>query len=182
MEQRELDLLIAKQAITEQIYRYCRAIDRMDYNLILTVWHPDGTVDFSDGTADPNYAPGPPPVPFKAHFDWAWPFRASFLTHSHQSTNILIDVDGDRAGSETTSISLLQKQLPDGRIQHNLFWGRWLDRWSRRDGRWAIDHRQAIMDCYAPYEFQAAPLNSPDGHSSRRDRNDPSYLYLRSIA
>jgi len=181
MDEKTLAVLAAKQAITEQIYRYCRAIDRMDYNLILTVWHPDGTVDFSDGSADPNYTPGTPPVPFKRHFEYAWPFRATLLTHSHQATNILIDVDGDRAGSETTSITVLQKKLPDGKIDSKIFWGRWLDRWSQRDGVWAIDHRQAIMDCFAPHEFPATAVNDPATHSSRRDRQDPSYQYLHAV-
>jgi hypothetical protein len=34
--------LLAKQAITEQIYRYCRAMDRIDSDLGRSVWHSDG--------------------------------------------------------------------------------------------------------------------------------------------
>jgi len=171
-------ILADKDEIRDQIYRYCRAIDRMDYDLIQTVWHPDGTIDFSDGSVDPNYKPGPPPVPCMKHFEFTWPWRATLHTHSHQATNIMIEVDGDRAGSETTSITVLQK-LKDGKIEQTMIWGRWLDRWSRRNGRWAIDHRQGVMDCAETREFALAPINDVTKHSSRRDRQDPSYNYLR---
>jgi len=38
--------LLAKQAITEQIYRYCRAMDRVDSELGKSVWHADGLADY----------------------------------------------------------------------------------------------------------------------------------------
>ena len=177
MDDATFHLLAAKDAIRDQIYTYCRAIDRMDRELVDTVWHPDGTIDFSDGMVAADYPLGPPPVPFAAHFDFVWPFRAGFLTHSHQATNILITVQRDRAGSETTSITVLQK-LIDGQIEQMLIWGRWLDRWSCRDGRWAIDHRMGVMDCAQVSTFAPGPINDPAAHLSRRDRSDPSYLFL----
>ena len=36
----------AKLAITEVLYRYCRALDRMDRDLADTIWHPGGTADY----------------------------------------------------------------------------------------------------------------------------------------
>lgn len=172
-----LHVLVAKDAICDQIYTYCRAIDRMDRALVDTVWHPDGTIDFSDGMVAANYSPGSPPVPFGKHFAFAWQFRAGFLTHSHQATNILITVEGDKAGSETTSITVLHK-LVDGQIEQMLIWGRWLDRWSCRDGRWAIDHRMGVMDCAQVSHFTPGPINDPLAHHSRRDHDDPSYQFL----
>src|ERR1700676_916277 len=41
-----VDELGAKQAITEVLYRYCRAIDRMDRDLASTIWHPGGSADY----------------------------------------------------------------------------------------------------------------------------------------
>jgi SnoaL-like domain len=40
------DDIEAKLAITEVSYRCCRALDRMDPDLMDTVWHPDGTADY----------------------------------------------------------------------------------------------------------------------------------------
>lgn len=173
-----LRILMAKQAITEQIYRYCRGIDRMDLPLTLSVWHEDGTVDFGTGIAAANYTPGPAPVPVKRHFEWAWDVRRSWTSHSHQATNILIEVDGANARSETASIAVLQRLLPDSMIEQDIYWGRWLDTWSERDGRWAIDHRLAVADCYQGAKFPAGMLDQPGGRISRRNRNDPSYGFL----
>ena len=80
----ELETLAAKQAITEVIYRYCRGLDRMDRTLALSVWHPGGTADYGEemyvGTGE-------------GFVDWVWQQHAHFDRHSHQITNILIDVD-----------------------------------------------------------------------------------------
>lgn len=173
----ELAILVAKQAITEQIYNYCRGLDRMDLELALAVWHPDGTADFGS-VASKESGLAARAIPIREHFDRAWEFRRQFLCHSHQATNILIEVRGDTARSETTSISNLQRLLDDGRISQDVFWGRWLDTWSRRDGRWAIDHREAVLDCHMPATFDATPFNAVENGRSRRDRTDPSYAVL----
>jgi hypothetical protein len=177
MNEGALGQLVAKDAIREQVYRYCRAIDRMDRALVRTIWHPNGTVDFGDGSIDPDYTPGPPPVPYEVHFAFAWRWRAKLLAHSHQATNVLIEIDGDRANSETTSIANLQK-LKDGQVEQTLIWGRWVDRWSLRHGRWAIDHRVGLLDCACVSRFRAGPLNDPAKRAARRNREDPSYAFL----
>ena len=86
-----IEELLAKQAITEVIYRYCRALDRMDRPLADTIWHAGGTADYGptmfQGTGE-------------GFLDWVWPTHAAMLGHSHQIANVLIEVDGDHAGSE----------------------------------------------------------------------------------
>ena len=172
-----ISILIAKQAITEQIYRYCRGLDRMDFELALEVWHPDGTADFS-GLANKDSGLASQPIPIREHFERAWEYRRQFLCHSHQATNILIEVRGEAARSETASIAVLQRKLADGRIGQDVFWGRWLDNWSLRNGRWAIDHRAAVLDCYMPAIFESVAFNDIEATTSRRDKTDPSYAVL----
>jgi hypothetical protein len=157
--------LIAKQAITEVIYRYCRALDRMDRELIATVWHPDGTADYGSmftGSASDWIA-------------WVWVQHERFYRHSHQMTNVLIDVRGDRAVSETYAIVTLRARPHPGRCTTFISHNRYLDRWSQRDGRWAIDHRQLVSDFRTTLEGEEdeGSEGSPD---SRRDRSDPSYV------
>jgi hypothetical protein len=157
--------LIAKHAITEVIYRYCRALDRMDRELIATVWHPDGTADygplFTGSAAD--------------WIAWVWVQHERFYRHSHQMTNVLVDVRGDRAASETYAIVTLRAQPQPGRYSLSISHNRYLDRWSRRDGTWAIDHRQMVSDFRTTLvgDEDEASAGSPE---SRRDRDDPSYL------
>src|SRR5439155_824312 len=130
----ELEKLAAKQAITEVIYRYCRGLDRMDRALTLSVWHPGGTADYGEemyvGTGE-------------GFVDWVWQQHAHFDRHSHQITNVLIDVDGDTAASEAYVTVALRATAPDA-IVDTVSRGRYLDRWSRRDGGGAIDHRRHI--------------------------------------
>ena len=38
-----LATMAAQQAITDNLHRYCRAMDRMDRELALSCWHPGGT-------------------------------------------------------------------------------------------------------------------------------------------
>jgi len=169
--------LLARQEITEQIYRYCRGLDRMDLELALACWHPDGTADFG-ALASAQTGLAARAVPIAEHFARAWDYRRAFFAHSHQTTNILIDVRGELARSESASIAVLQRRLDDGSIAQDIYWGRWLDAWSRRGGRWAIDHRQAVLDC-EDHCVHPAHDGSADGAAaaspSRRDRDDPSY-------
>jgi hypothetical protein len=63
----------------------------------------------------------------------------------------------------------------------NLYRGRYVDRWSRRDGRWAIDHRQFVPDSYTRIEFDHPTVDSPYLAVARRDRDDPSYVAWREL-
>jgi len=164
-----LAILLAKQAITEAIYRYCRAYDRMDLEMAKAVWHPGGTVAYGDVYDGPAID----------YFEGSWNYRAGLANFSHQVTNILIDVTGETAASEAYVTASLQHQPEDGTVKEDLYRGRYLDRWSLRDGRWAIDRRQFIPDSYTRIAFDAALLRPSFLGLGRKDRTDPSYALLR---
>jgi hypothetical protein len=44
----ELQALLDRQAITEQIYLYCRAVDRLDIPLGHSVFHDDATANYGE--------------------------------------------------------------------------------------------------------------------------------------
>lgn len=155
--------LADRQAITDQIYRYCRAVDRLDHELGYAVWHEGGTADYGrnfQGTG-------------RDFIDHVCAQHAAMKCHAHNVTNILIEMDGDSAGSEAYVMARLRMER-DGELLQIDVQSRYLDRWSRRDGRWAIDHRQAVieMDEIRP----VIPMRSHD--TARRDRGDPSYGVL----
>ena len=171
--------LLNKQAITEVLYRYCRAMDRIDRAATLAIWHPDGTCNYSS-TA------GVPDMLFRDYLTGSTKSRQGFANHSHQITNILIEVEGDRAVSEAYFTASLQTVPQDGTVTEHLWRGRYLDRWSRRGGpgaenQWAIDHRQVVFDSYTPYDFPADRLKGAPTALSRRDAGDPSYAHLASL-
>lgn len=158
-------LLVDKDQIRDQIYNYCRGLDRMDKALALAVWHPDATVEMS-----PSGFKGSGPEWIES----AWRTHERIHSHTHQMTNILIRVDGDKATSETYFISSLHAEPTATSATTRLIRGRYLDRWSRRGGRWAMDHRQIIVD-FSTVENATGPNGTSAG---RRDRTDPSYRYF----
>jgi hypothetical protein len=125
-----LEVLAAKQAITEALHSYCHGLDRFDRELA-DIWHADGTASYA-GIFEGSGA---------GFLDWVWPVHETFETTSHQVTNILIHVDGDSATSETYVTVCLRNAEMD--IVDR---GRYSDLWSRRDGRWGIDTRRFTGD------------------------------------
>lgn len=151
-------------AIADQIYRYCRSVDRLDVALGHSVFHPDSYADFSlyRGSG-------------RGWIDFICEEHRKFLHHSHQVTNIIIDLDGDRAGSEAYVTATLRARDGD-KVMQRQFWARYIDRWSRREGHWAIDSRECVID------FDALTEVTPtaDYERSRRDAADPSYAVLKA--
>jgi len=122
--------LLAKQAITEALHSYCHGLDRFDRGQA-DIWHEGGTADYGDifqGTG-------------AGFLDWVWPVHETFEVTSHQVTNILITVDGDRATSETYVTVCLR-----GADVDIVDRGRYSDTWSFRGGRWAVDARRFTGD------------------------------------
>jgi len=155
--------LLAKQAITEQIYRYCRAMDRIDNDLGKSVWHSDGWADY-----------GPIFQGMGHEFvEWVAISHSAMMSHSHQVSNILIDVSGERAKSEAYVTATLRKS-ESGKLTELTVRGRYLDQWSERDGRWAIDHRRYTHDFDDVREIAEV---ASEGWGAR-DRSDPLYALI----
>jgi hypothetical protein len=161
-----LRLVSDRQEISDLIYRYCRSMDRLDIQLGHSIWHEDGVADYG---ATVYQGDG------RGVIDYICARHRHTLHHSHQVSNIVIDLDGDRAGSEsyvTASLRLMQGQ----QLKHMTAWGRYIDQWSRRNGRWGLDKRLSIRDFDEIRDV--TPLYEHD--IGRRDRSDPSYGVLAS--
>lgn len=161
MQPTSLETVIVTHDVTRVLQRYCRAMDRIDAPLGYTVWHPDGTADYGPLFRGTGHG----------FIDWVCDFHRSLVSHSHLIGNVLVDVHGDHAVSETyVAVALLaltdeSHVLTNGR-------GRYLDQWSRRDGVWAIDARHYVHD------FAATTPVAADIGWGRRDRDDASYGLL----
>lgn len=159
--------LAARFAITDHIYRYCRSVDRLDIPLGHSIWHHGATADYG------AYYQGPGP----GVIDLICQNHRGLLHHSHQISNILIDLRGDEAGSESYCTASL-RLLRGDKLMHMMVWSRYIDSWSCRAGRWALDRRIAIRDFDEIREVTAMEQH----HVGTRDGNDPSYAVLRTPA
>lgn len=162
---KDLQALADRQEITDLIYRYCRSVDRLDVPLGHSIWHADGWADYG---ADVYQGPG------RGVIDLICKQHLHTLHHSHQVSNILIELDGDRAGSEAYCTASLRIERT-GELQQMTVWTRYIDRWERRDGRWGLVHRTTVRDF-----DELRPVIEMQRHDlGRRDPRDPSYEVLR---
>ncbi|MFT3864977.1 MAG: nuclear transport factor 2 family protein [Solirubrobacterales bacterium] len=159
-----LEELLAREAIRAQLHNYCRAMDRRDDALARAVWHEDGTADYG---AEVFQGRG------RDFVDQVSRNHLRRAAHSHQIATIGIEVDGERAASEAYATVRLVTEGADG-VTEERYVGRYLDRWSRREGRWAIDHRRWVLD----FGELDRPVATPLAGDGARDPGDPSYAVL----
>ncbi len=165
--------LLVKQEIRDAHSRYCRAMDRRDEALAASVWHDDGTADYGDIFRGSGSG-------FAA---WVTETHGNFARHSHQITNLLVEVaaSGEEAVSEAY-VTVALWTVPDtmGSVTQVTSRGRYLDRWTRRDGRWGIVERSYIEDFTTAQQLSADEV-SPASRVSSRDPDDPSYALFASL-
>lgn len=167
-----------RQAIQDVLMTYSRAIDRLDRELLISVYHPDAIDDHGVFIGGPE-----------EFADWAIAMHtATHLSHQHCVLNFTCDLDGDTAHTESYYMFLGMNRAgaPLG-----VAGGRYLDRLEKRDGRWAIAARVCVRD-WAPLDEPATSLDQSrmtvvqdqsdalralmrQGPQPSRDRDDPSY-------
>ena len=149
--------------IRRTIARLCRAVDRMDMELMRSCFHPDAT--FGEG-----HEGG-----VEAFIEYCRSGRAPYVSTTHFIGNQLIEIDGETAWAETYVRAAHRLpgeggQLPKERIAH----GRYVDRVEKRDGEWRIARRLMLIDSdrvdtVTEHWIPESQING------RRDRSDPSY-------
>ena len=128
-----LDELIAREEIRKCILRYTRGIDRHDAALVATAYHPGATDDHTMYIG-PGKAFG---AAANASHDEYWE------AHQHYVTNTTIELDGNSAHVETYWIVAGRRHDNSGFDMHG---GRYVDRFERRDGCWAIADRICVYE------------------------------------
>lgn len=134
--------IIDREAIRDVIYRYARAVDRNDKQLLESVYWPDA-IDERDsftGSRDEFVA-------------WVLPqlHRVASVAQ-HLIGNILIRVDGDMAAVESYLHGYMRMRDGD---QDIVFGGRYIDRMEKRDQEWRIIHRRLMFDFVRDYPDSA---------------------------
>ena len=167
----QMQRLLDKQAIAEVLYRRARAGDRSDAELAHTCYHPGATerhgtfdglaTEFIDVVSFTRDKPGNP-------------IRGML----HVITNVLVDFKGaDDAFAESYHVAWCQ--MIDG--TDATIGGRYLDTFSRRDGRWAMTHRDVIFD-WSRMEPETekfwAKHPAADFLYGKRGSSDPLYQYV----
>jgi ketosteroid isomerase-like protein len=156
LDQVVLRQMLDRERLYELVTRYCRAIDRADEELLLSCYHADATQDHG---AYKGEIPG-----LVTHL------RGRALDPAkgalqHVVSNCRFELDGDVAYGET----YLRTVMTDPEGGQLLSFGRYVDRFERREGEWRIAHRQVIID------VPRAGMDTTPFVQGYRDRRDPSY-------
>jgi hypothetical protein len=145
-----------RQKVYDVLARYCRALDRCDLELMKTVYWEDGIDDHGvfSGNAQ-EFAE----FIIREIREW-------FELTMHAICNVMIELDGDTAYTESYLISYCQVKADRARIegvfgptylqrfvgsnepapQDFLYGGRYVDRLEKRHGTWRIAKRTVVMD------------------------------------
>jgi hypothetical protein len=171
-----IDELLARSEITEQILRYFRAIDRCDRALLESVFHEDSMHDH-----------GPYQGPSIQFCNFALELLQQLDRTMHHAGNILIDmIDSENALSETYCIAYHRiaagvevAAFPDhdNSIDEDVWIGlHYCDHWERRNGKWKIAKRIGIHDWvrWAP-DSERGFSNAPASQRGQRRPDDRSY-------
>lgn len=162
----ELQKLVDRQTIEDVLVTYCRGVDRLDRDLIVSCYHPDAIDDHG------GFLGGP-----EAFADYAIALHSAAQTVTqHQLHNFHMEIDGDTAHCETywTFAGMNRLGAP-----LSVCGGRYVDRFERRGGLWKIAARVCMTEWHGvPGELfiEREVLRQPgEGHRPSRDRSDPSY-------
>jgi hypothetical protein len=167
-EQR-LNELLDRQEINDCLLRFSRGIDRQDSELAKSAYHDDARDDHvayvgpGDGLVD--WVNG-----YQGENGWVRGYLQNCYAQ-HYNTNVTIELDGDTAHVE--SYYQMVERKTDEFAMTQVIGGRYIDRFEKRDGRWAIAARILTVGWStdaAIYEA-VAPIGEPSTH----DRSDVSY-------
>lgn len=171
-----LQRLLDKDEIRDLMARYCRGVDRADWDAVRATYHVDAHDDHGD---------------YKGDIDGFIAFAKSRTGGATQVMHFLgeclIEFAGpDLAVAETyfhTAHTLgaeAQKQYgtaPGGSVQLSQY-GRYVDRVERRDGVWRVASRIVVFESTRVFTNPVPPLKA-DWAGQRRDREDPIFRMRR---
>lgn len=155
--------LLAEAEIKDLQMRYCRGVDRMDFELLRACFHPDATAEYHAATdVDGFIEMGRQTLP-------------RYVTTTHNTGNQLVEVNGDTAWAEHYAVATLRLAADEQHPERDFVAGvRYVDRLECRDGDWRIARRVLIRD-WARVDPVGDRVPERRGQAGKRDRGDASY-------
>ena len=162
--------LSARAAIESTLIAYCRAIDRLDLELLRDCYAEKGTDDrgLFCGSADDL-------VPYvQEHV-------GRMEKTMHYLSNVTIEIDDARARSSSYVLAFHRTRSRSARSGLRDHWvgARYLDAWvNEADGRWRIASRKVVWDWTRTSALGRTWQLPDEALLPARDRTDPSYAHL----
>jgi len=174
--------LADRMEIQDVIFQWCRAVDRLDYEAIRAVFHPDAVDDHG------GYKGG-----VDGLIEWVRQRHQTIPCSVHKLGQILIEFGGHDVAVAESYVETLQHYPSEAKASLAQLTGgqgvaegvavdlmgrsRYVDRFERRAGRWRIARRTLVFDWRALVEVpRRAPLLPAHWNLGRRNLQDPVYL------
>lgn len=153
-------------ALQHLLAAYCHGIDRRDYALLRSLYHDNATDDhrpYFEGTA-------------QAYIDWLPSMLDTWQNTVHSIFNALFIIDGEYAEGESQSRAW--HRTLDGKMDF-IAWGRYLDRFEKREGVWRFMHRSLVLDYSEELAVKSNEADALQGIAmARPGADDPVYQQL----
>lgn len=165
-----LQAVVDKSEIADILYKFARAVDRIDETLLRSLLHHDATIDLGPGVFQGTGGD---------YVHWVMGVVQGLRSTHHMIGNVRVEFDGDAALVESYFHAHIRVEKPIGR-EDVFMGGRNLDRFERRPsgaaGVWKIAHRKQILD-WARTEAVSDIFyhQNPDALWSYRTKTDPSF-------
>lgn len=173
--------------IQDVVYRWCRAVDRLDKPGMLAVFWP-GAID----------SHGPYIGPVEGLVDWILVRHRPIAVSSHFVGNLLIEFASPDLALVETYVRTIQQYPPEAKAQLAQLTGgaagdpeaamdmftssRYIDRMERRDGEWRIARRDLAQDWKQIVDVKYRALVPHEGWIiGRRDGNDAVQVLRRGV-
>ena len=152
--------------IQQCLLRYTRGVDRHDRELMLSAYWPDAFDEH--GVAEGHAAD---------FVDWAIGWHGEYQSkHQHVIANHSVELDGDTAHGETYYVFWGENRMGPP----TLAFGRYIDRFEKRDGEWRIAHRVCVNEKAGLFMENRLPEDAErllyKSGPNRRDKGDISYI------
>jgi hypothetical protein len=178
LDQYSIERLIDRAIIQDILFKWCRAVDRLDIDSVTALFYEDAHDDHGPYKGDINGLK-----------NWIHNRHKTIPFSMHQLSNMLIEFASEDVASVETTVCSIQRYTAEGKESMAQLSGgvrgkegsgadmmgssRYIDQFERRNGKWKIAKRTVVAGWRQIVEVDSnGPKMGPEWHVQKRDLTD----------
>jgi hypothetical protein len=158
--------LADREAIRDVIMRYARGVDRVDTDLLHSVYWDDAVDDHTSFNGNAH-----------EFVTWMVPRLKAMEQTVHFLGNIFVEIHGNFAAVES-AFQAFHRLRDETRGPYDMvIGGRYVDRMEKRSGEWRIAYRKVLWDWYRTYPDSGDWANPVGGYPFRTNHRPGDFSY-----